>query len=243
VTALLGALAVLGAAFIKGAVGFGFPTLATPLLALLVDVKVAVAVLVLPNLVMDSLQASRRGRVTATGRRLGVLLAAGVLGMIAGTYALSRLPSRAVTLILGVFVLLFVVLNATRLAPRVRPGWERWLSLPVGLIAGVLGGITNVPSPPLIIYFYALGMDKHEFVRSVAVCFMVFKLVQLGALAGWGLLSWPIVGTSIALTAAGLGGFTLGLRVQDRLDQATFNRAILLFLGALGTWLVLRATL
>src|SRR5438874_9502117 len=39
VTALLAAGAVLLAAFIKGAIGFGFPTLGTPLLSLVMDVK------------------------------------------------------------------------------------------------------------------------------------------------------------------------------------------------------------
>jgi len=38
------AAAVLAAAFIKGAIGFGFPSLATPLLSLVVDVKTAVPV-------------------------------------------------------------------------------------------------------------------------------------------------------------------------------------------------------
>jgi uncharacterized membrane protein YfcA len=36
------ATVVLAAAFIKGAIGFGFPSLATPLLSLFVDVKTAV---------------------------------------------------------------------------------------------------------------------------------------------------------------------------------------------------------
>lgn len=45
------AAVVLGAAFVKGAIGFGFPALGTPLLSLVVDVKTAVVVLILPNIV------------------------------------------------------------------------------------------------------------------------------------------------------------------------------------------------
>jgi uncharacterized membrane protein YfcA len=36
-------------------------------------------------------------------------------------------------------------------------------------------------------------------------------------------------------------GFAVGLRLQDRLDQRTFNRAVLVFLGALGAWLLVRS--
>jgi uncharacterized membrane protein YfcA len=55
------AAVVLVAAFIKGAIGFGFPSLATPLLSLVVDVKTAVVLLILPNIVMDGIQFARAG--------------------------------------------------------------------------------------------------------------------------------------------------------------------------------------
>jgi uncharacterized membrane protein YfcA len=46
---------------------------------------------------------------------------------------------------------------------------------------------------------------------------------------------------SLALTAVGLAGFAVGLRVQDRLEQRSFNRAVLGFLAALGAWLLIRS--
>ncbi len=136
VIAALMAAVVLVAAFVKGAIGFGFPALGTPLLSLVVDVKTAVVVLILPNIVMDGIQFARRGTPLATVRRFAVLLVAGALGMVLGTRALVMLSSRTATLILGVFVLCFVALNVTGLAPRVPPHWERWLGAPAGFIAG-----------------------------------------------------------------------------------------------------------
>ncbi|MBI4636089.1 MAG: sulfite exporter TauE/SafE family protein [Candidatus Rokubacteria bacterium] len=227
----------------KGAIGFGFPTLATPLLALFVDAKTAVVVLIVPNIVMDGIQAVRRGRVAATGRRLAVLLVFGASGTVLGTRLLVGLPSESVTLILGCVVLVFVALNVTRFRPRVPARWEGWLAPPVGFVAGVVGGVTNVPSTLLVIYFYALGMAKDEFVRSVSVAFLFYKLFQLGAVVYYGLLGWWLLGVSIALTGLGLSAFGVGLRLQDRLDQVAFNRAVLVFLGALGLWLSIRAGL
>lgn len=240
---LFAAGAVLVSAFIKGAIGFGFPTLATPLLTLFTDVKTAVVVLILPNIVMDGVQFVRRGAPLATVRRLALLLVFGAAGTVLGTRLLVTLSSRTVMLVLGCFILLFVALNVMRVALRVPAGWEPWLSPPTGLLAGIIGGVTNVPGTPLVIYFYALGMDKHEFVRSVAFSFIVYKLVQLGAVAYYGLLTWPLLGVSLALTLVGLAAFALGLAVQDRLEQATFNRAVLIFLAGLGLWLTGRAIL
>ncbi len=229
------------AAFVKGAIGFGFPTLATPLLALAVDPKAAMVVLILPNIAMDGVQAARRGGLWATARRMLPVVIPGAIGTVLGTRLLTALSPRVVTLILGAIILVFTALSVARSFPRVPPAHERWLSPVVGFAAGVVGGVTNVPGTPLVIYFYALGMDKTEFVRSVGFTFVLYKLVQLGAVAWYGLLTAPLLGVSALLCVAGLGGFALGLRVQDRLDQRTFNRAVLAFLTALGLWLVARS--
>jgi len=209
-------------------------------LALVVDVKTAVAALVIPNLVMDGLQLRRQGPLGATPRRLAPLLVFTMLGTIVGTKLLVVLSGRTAMLILGAFVLGFVALDLARFSPRVPAGWERLLAPPVGLAAGVMGGITNAPGTALALYFVALGMDKREFVRSIAFTFLVVKAVQLASLGWYGLLGWPLVLGSLGLTAAGLAGFGLGVRVQDRLDQRAFNRGVLVFLATLGAWLVVR---
>jgi uncharacterized membrane protein YfcA len=111
----------------------------------------------------------------------------------------------------------------------------------VGFVAGVVGGITNVPGTPLVLYFYALGLPKREFVSAVAFSFVLYKLVQLAAVTWYGLMSAVVLGWSLLLTLVALAAFALGLRVQDWMDPRTFNRVVLVFLGALGAWLVIRS--
>jgi uncharacterized membrane protein YfcA len=240
-TLLLGSGAVLLAALVKGAIGFGFPTLGTPLLSLVIEVKAAVVALIVPNIVLDGLQFLRRGAPLAIVQRFAGLLVAGAIGTVLGTRLLAAMPPDAALLVLGVFIVLFVGLNVAGIAPRVPSGWERWLSPLVGLLVGIIGGVTNVPGTPLVMYFHALALPKHDFVAAVAFTFVVYKLVQLAAVTFYGLLSWSLLVLSFALTAAALGGFALGLMVQDRLDQRTFNRMVLGVLATLGLWLVVRA--
>src|SRR5262249_34361572 len=156
------------AALIKGAIGFGFPTLGTPLLALAVDVKSAVALLVIPNLVMDSLQLRRSGPLGNVPRRLALLLVFSIIGTAIGTKLRVALSARTAPLVLGGFLLGYVLLDLARFSPRMPAGWERRLAAPVGLTAGIMGGITNAPGTAIALYFVALGMDKKEFVRSIA---------------------------------------------------------------------------
>ena len=240
-TILSGAAVVLVAAFLKGIIGFGFPTTATTLLALFVDVKTAVALVIVPNIVMDGVQMARRGQLLATARRLAFLLVAGAVGIVLGTQLLVTLPAWVATLVLGLFTLAFVALNATSFSPRLAPEWERSVGPIVGFVSGIVGGLTNTPGTALVILFYALGFPKDEFVRSIALSFVVLKLTQLAAVAHYGLMSWGLFTVSLGLTAVALVAFYAGLKVQDRLDQRRFNRAVLIFLGATGLWLVIRS--
>ena len=230
------------ASFIKGVIAFGFPIVATPLLAMVVEVKTAIALSIVPNIVMDALQVRRRGGdLWPTARRVAVLLAFGFVGTVVGTRSLVVMPPALALAILAVVVLGFVGLNVSGATFRVPARAEPWLSPPVGFAAGFLGGVTNVPGTLLVLYFHALGMSKHDFVRSVALCFMSYKVVQLVTVASYGLLTWSLLGGSIALTVVGLGAFWLGLRVQDALPERIFNRAILIFLTLLGVSLLARS--
>ena len=239
-TFVAAALAILLAAFVKGAVSFGFPLVATPLLALVIGVKTGVAVSIIPNILMDSAQLARRGRALATVRRMFWLILFSMVGMWFGTRLLAVLPGHVAMLVLGVCVLAFALVNSTGVALRVPAAWEPWLSPPVGLVAGVLGGLTNVPGTPMVLYFVALGLDKHDFVRAVAVTFIVVKVAQLGAVLWYGLLDARLLVISLGFSVVALGGFALGARVQDRLPARIFNRAVLVVLLITGAWLIYR---
>ena len=96
------------------------------------------------------------------------------------------------------------------------------------------------PGTPLALYFAALGMDKVEFVRSIAVSFIVYKLAQLAAVGWAGFMTAERLGLSAAAAAIALASFGLGLAVQDRMSQRAFNRAVRWFLAVLGVFLVYR---
>ena len=207
----------------------------------MVDVKTAVAVLVIPNLVMDSLQLRRAGPIGDAPRRLAPLLLFTMIGTVIGTKLLVMLSPRTVTLTLGGFVLGYVLLDLARFSPRVPAHWELRLAAPVGLVAGIMGGITNAPGTPIALYLVALGMEKKEFIRSISFTFLVVKGFQLVTLVWYGLLGWQLALASLGLAAVALGGFAVGVKLQDRLDQRSFNRAVLVFLAVLGAWLVAKA--
>ena len=106
---LLVPLALLFASFVKGATGMGFPVIATPTLALLLDIRIAVTILIIPNLVMDAAQVTRGGFPFAVFRRFSGLVSLAVIGVFLGTKILVTLPLWVLNSCLGIMVLLFVL--------------------------------------------------------------------------------------------------------------------------------------
>jgi uncharacterized membrane protein YfcA len=169
-TLLWTALAVFAAGAVKGVAGLGFPTLATPLLTLTVDVKTAVVLLILPNIVMDGIQFSRRGAPTKTIRRLVPVLIGGAVGTVLGTRLLIVLPTRAVLLLLGGFT--FLVYKLVQLAT------VAWYRLLTSALAATSIALTGVALAGFVVGLWIQNrLDQRAFNRAV--------LALLGALGLW----------------------------------------------------------
>jgi uncharacterized protein len=238
---VLVALALLLAAFVKGTTGFGFPLIATPTVALLLDIRTAVTILIIPNIVMDIAQVFRGGFPYSVLKRFASLLALTVFGVFAGTKILAILPLWVLNLCLGAMVLIFVLSTLLRFDFTIAPQSERLLSPIAGVVGGLLNGMTNAAGPALAIYLYSLKLQKLEFIKSIATIFIVTKVSQLAAVSTWNLFNRSNLVLSLEVTLFVLLGFYAGLKMQDRVNQKTFNRAVMLFLSAIGVTLVLRA--
>ena len=81
---VLVAVALLFAAYVKGASGMGFPLIATPVVALLLDIRTAITILIIPNIVMDITQIFRGGFPVAVLRRFGWFFLTTVIGFFGG---------------------------------------------------------------------------------------------------------------------------------------------------------------
>lgn len=240
-TTILVGVFLLLAAYVKGTTGMGFPLIATPMVALILDIRTAITILIIPNIVMDIGQIFRGRFLGSIFRRFASLLVLTVVGVFIGTKILVSVPVHIMHLILGFMVLAFVAYNFFHFDFQISASIERLLSPLVGLGGGVLNGMTNVLGPLVALYFYGLKMEKQEFVKSVATTFMVAKVSQLFAVSTWGLLTPSTLLLSLLVTVLSLMGFYLGLKSQDRVNQKTFNRVLLSLLFVIGVTLMVRA--
>ena len=237
-TAVAGAFLL--ASYIKGTTGMGFPLIATPMVALLVDIRTAYALLLLPNILMDSIQIGRGSLPWEIWRRLVPLLAMTVIGVFLGTEIMVSIPERAIYLALAGMILLFLALRRVKVNLRMPRGWERWAGAAAGLTGGILNGVTNVYGPIIAIYLLALQFEKRDFVKALASTFLMAKLSQFAAISRWGLFTPEILRWSAMLSAMALGAFWIGLKTQDRVRQETFSRILHLLLAAMALYFVYR---
>jgi uncharacterized membrane protein YfcA len=240
-TTILVAVALLFAAFVKGATGLGFPLIATPTVALLLDIRIAITILILPNLFMDVTQVFRDGFPYAVIKRFRSMLGLTIIGVFLGTMVLMRLPLWVLNLCLGVMVIVFVVANLLRFDFTISPRREKILAPIFGFISGFLNGMTNAAGPALAIYLYSLKLEKRDFVKSIATIFVITKASQLVAISTWNLFNWKTLSLSVGVTLFVLLGFFAGLKTQDRVNQKTFNRGLLVLLSLIGVILIVRA--
>jgi uncharacterized membrane protein YfcA len=231
------------AGFVKGATGLGFPLIATPTVALLLDIRTAITILIIPNIVMDVAQVFRGGFPYGVLRRFGWFFLLMVAGVFLGTKVLVTLPLWVLNLCLGVMVLVFVISKWLRFDFTISPKFEKLISLPIGFVAGFLNGVTNVAGPPLAIYLYSLRLKKAEFIKSIATMFIVTKVSQLAAVSTWNLFNWSTLSLSLQITLFVLLGFYVGLKAQDRVNQETFNRGLLTLLFVIGVTLIIRSVM
>jgi uncharacterized membrane protein YfcA len=240
-TQLLVGAALLFAAFVKGASGMGFPLIATPTVALLLDIRIAITILLIPNLVMDFTQVFRGGFPFFVLRRFGWFFLVTVAGVFLGTKVLVTLPLWALNFCLGAMVLIFVVSNWLRFDFTVSPRMEKVFNIPAGFISGFLNGMTNAAGPALAVYLYSLKLKKADFIKSISTMFIVTKLSQLVAVSTWNLFNRSTLSLSLEVTLLVLLGFYGGLKIQDRINQRTFSRGLLMLLFVIGITLILRA--
>jgi len=240
-TTVLVAASLLVAAYVKGTTGLGFPMIATPVVALLLDIRTAITILLIPNIVMDLTQILRGSLATAVFRRFSWLLLFTVAGVFLGTKVLVMLPLWILNLSLGVMILSFVASNLFRFEFEISPRTEGVLSPAVGIVGGFLNGMTNAAGPALAIYLYSLRLAKTDFIKSIATIFIVTKVSQLVAVSTWNLFTRSTLWLSLEVTLFVLVGFYAGLKTQDRVNQQTFNRGLLIVLTLIGLVLIVRS--
>jgi uncharacterized membrane protein YfcA len=218
------ALVIALAGFVQGALGLGFPIVATPLIALTTDMRTAVIVVLLPCLAAVAANVVRSGSLREALAEFWMMPICMLIGAAIGTRLFIFAPAFPFALLLALMILLY--LNLDRVG---RADWtsvtrnRRLFGVMFGIAAGISEGTANVASPPLLIYYLALGLAPAILVQALNICFLVGKSTQfttLVAVGGIGASQWL---ATLPLVMVATFTVVYGMRVRSRLNAAAYR--------------------
>ena len=237
------ALAALGfflAGVLKGATGLGYSSCALPFLVSALGLKTAIAMLVIPAMLSNVLLLFNTGHFGETLRRFWPLYAAMLPGIVAGTTLLVWIDQRIATRVLGVLTVVYAVFALARPTLGLAKGRARALRVPVGLLNGIFTGLTGSQMMPLLPYMLALGLDTNRFVQANNIAVTLASAFLATALLASGLMTWPILGLSIAAVVPALVGVDLGTRARRLIPASSFRIIVIVLLLVMGLVLAAR---
>lgn len=231
-------------ALVHGTLGFGFPLISTPIIALVTDMQTAIVLTVLPNLAVNLVSIVRGGQWRASLGRYWPMALWVLLGTLVGTRLLLSARADVLKLLLAAMIALYLAQDRLRMLDwSVITRHPKGTGLLLGLAAGVLSGAVNVALPPLVIYFMAQGLEPLAMTQILNLCFLTGKSTQAISFAVAGHFDRSVLLLSLPLTLVSVGMLWAGMRLQRNIEPQAYRRLVFIALGVMAALLVAQSVL
>jgi uncharacterized membrane protein YfcA len=216
------------AAFVNGALGYGFSSLTVPVALVFYAGRILnPAVVVVEVFINCYVLFINRDSVAAVWRRVLPILIGLMPGIAIGAYLLAVLDPDWAKLLTYIVILPLILVQA---AGRRRPiRSERLFGLPFGMGLGVLYSVTTISGPPLAILFNNQGLVKNEFRAGLALIRVAESSLTAIVYFYLGLFVAESTSLLVAIVPSVLIGIPLGAYAIRHLDAETFRRICMSF--------------
>src|SRR3954462_9594822 len=211
------------AAFVNGALGYGFSSLTVPVGLVFFANRVLNPALVLVEVSTNLyVLVINRQAVRTVWKRVWPIVVGLAPGVALGSYALASVHPDWLKLATYSLLLPLILVQAAGLRYPIRA--ERAIGLPFGAGLGFLYSVTTISGPPLALLFNNQGLVKQDFraglalIRVAESCLTALAYYQLGLFTAEAmhLGSWIVPSVVV--------GIPLGAYAIRRLDAETFRR-------------------
>jgi uncharacterized membrane protein YfcA len=230
------AVAAIVAGIVAAVSGFGIGSLLTPVLALHVDTRLAIAAVSVPHLV-GTAQRFFRMRANIDRRLLLQFGITSAVGGLAGALLHSRVRNSGLDIVFGFLLLFTATAELTGWMRKVR--WGHSTGPMAGLISGFLGGLVGNQGSIRTAGLLAYDVSPTAFVATATTVALIVDGARMPVYIvsqGSEMMSlWPILAVA---TAGVVIGTAIGSRILPLLGEKVFRKSVAVLLAVLGAWML-----
>ena len=216
------------AAFVNGAIGYGFSSLTVPIALVFYANRVLnPSVVIIEVFINIYVLCINLNAVPAVWKRVCPIIVGLLPGIAIGASVLASLQPGWIKFGTYTIVLPLILIQAA--------GWRRplqstWLiGVPFGSALGILYSVTTISGPPLAILFNNQGLVKNEFRAGLALVRVAESSVTAIVYYTLGLFIAESQSILSVLVPSALVGIPLGAYFIRRMDAETFRRICMSF--------------
>ena len=229
------------AGFVKGVIGLGLPTVSLALLATTIGLKPAVALLILPALATNAIQAVTGGSFLEIVRRTWTFILVAFVCTWLGAGILAGSASPAFAALLGLVTAAYAGISLATPQIVMPKNWEPILSPALGGISGMVTGLTGTFVVPGVMYLHSLGFAKDKLIQAMGILFTMSSIALGISLGGHGLISSNLIIVSAIALIPAFFGMLIGVKFRNRLNNRQFRRVFFVSLLFLGVYIMARS--
>ena len=216
---------------LKGATGAGAPIITIPVIAAFYDVRIAVIIMVIPNLLTNIGQLYQfRKTILPKFFTLSFAIGGGI-GAFLGTILLVNLSIKILTLSVAFIVIVYILLKL------IVPSWKltyekaKKLVFLMGGFGGVLQGTAGLSAPISITFLNSMKLERNQFIPTISVYFGVMSIFQMPTLYYYNFLNLEIILVSCISTLVLLSFMPIGSWIAKSVSKESFDKITLILLG------------
>lgn len=169
-------------------------------------------------------------------------IAGSAVGVAIGTVLLTAVDQNVIRLTIGVLLIVFSVYSLAR--PKIAPpDGGLPVEIGVGLVNGVIGGLTGLGGIAMTVWSQLRGGNKdaqRAIFQPVMFATFLISAISFGFVGSYTLETMKLYAFALPALLVGVG---CGIWLYGKLDDVAFRRIILLLLFAAGVSLVVPAAL
>ncbi len=216
------------AAFVNGAIGYGFSSLTVPLALIVYTNRILnPAIVIIEVFVNFYVLLINLNGVRAVWKRVLPILLGLLPGIAIGGYVLASLQPGWMKFATYLGILPLILLQAAGWRRSIRANWL--IGLPFGSMLGVLYSVTTISGPPLAMLFNNQGLVKNEFRAGLALVRVVESSVTAIVYYKLGLFVSESASLLYVFVPSVVLGIPAGSYIIRRIDAETFRRICMSF--------------